>query len=145
MANSIVVSNISSHSSRLIKLPNPSTYATGTKITITKHGHTEASKLIIGCENNITIGTSTVLSLTIEDNSSLVVTKDVSGVWVAVSVTNLTAYTNTKKMKIQVNGLETDYVPVSSKELDYVMFTFAEVNGEGSAYVEIDKISGGCL
>jgi len=140
--NSIVVSNIPADSARLIKIPNPTPYAVGTKFTITKYG---GSRLVVGCENNITIDTTTTNKVNIPDTSSVVITKSNSGVWVGVIVSNLTTYMNTKKMKLQINGFETDYVPVSTIELDNIMFSFAEVGGETAAYIEIDTLTGGCL
>lgn len=58
---------------------------------------------------------------------------------------NFTAYRTSKNIKLNVNGLETEYVRASNVNLDYIMMNLMEVNSELDSYIEIGNVKGGCL
>jgi len=149
-SKSIIVSNIPSYSKRVVVIPDSELYSTDDDFIITKHGHAEGSELVIVCEGLMTMhgsssGTVSVNTLTLKGNSSYAMYRTSDNGWYAVPVDNTTAYIQTKKMKLASNGVETEYVPVSSKELDYLMIACSEVNDELNSFIEIGDISGGCL
>lgn len=147
---SIIVSNIPPYSKRVLVLPSSELYEDGDDFLITKHGHEEGSELLIVCEGLMTTkrnpsGTMSVSMLSLVGNSTYAMYRSDDHGWYAVNVDNTTAYIQTKKMKVAIGGIETDYVYASSKELDYILLASSEVNDELDSFIEIGDVSGGCL
>lgn len=137
----VVVYDIPANSKRIVCIRDIAGEAfEGKTILITKKGNNENSELIVVSTENGFFEHEDYYVL--RDESTLMVYGG-DGLITRVS-DNFTSYRSSKKMKLQVNGLETEYVPASNDEIDYLMINLAEVNAEFSN-VEIGSIKGGCL
>lgn len=139
---SVVMYDIPAHSSRVVSIPNVEDYPEGTKFFITKKGNAQNSELIIASSQQFY--STGVWTYTLREESTAMIYKWSDG-WSIQILDNFIAYRVNKKMKLRVNGVETDYVPVSNCDLDYIMMNLSEVNSEFDSYVELGPIRGGCL
>jgi hypothetical protein len=139
---SVVVYDIPAHSGIVVNIPSIEDYPEGTTLFITKKGNAQDSKLIISSPQQFSSMGVWTYTLTKESTAMLYKGSDS---WSIHILDNFIAYRVVKKMKLRVNNLETEYVPVSNVDLDYIMLTLSEVNSEFNSYVELGPIRGGCL
>lgn len=139
---SVVVHDIPAHTAIAVNLPHVDDYPEGTTIFITKKGNAQGSELVIASSQQFF--SRGAWTYTLKEEATAMAYKWSDG-WSLHILDNFIAYRVNKKMKLRVNGLETEYVPVSNRDLDYIMMNLSEVNSEFDSYIEIGPIRGGCL
>lgn len=142
---SVLVYDIPAHTSVGVNIPQIPELEEGQEdiiFFITKKGNAPNSELVISSDQMFS--GKGVWTYTLKEESTVMLQKwgDGFSIW---PLDNFTAYRVNKKMKLRVNGLETEYVPVSNRDLDYIMMNLSEVNSEYDSYVELGPIRGGCL
>lgn len=134
---SIIVRNIPAYSTRVVIIPDSSQVSEDLSFSVTNLGNAFDSSIILQHSysgTNIIPGNKTAVISNSSDNG-----------WTYSIVDNVTAYTINKKIKISINGYETEYSLISMKELDYLSIMLAEVNNELDSSVTLGNITGGCF
>lgn len=146
---STIVCDIPAYEKRVLLLPDQSLYDEDIEFYITKKGNNEGSELIVaqvdGYIQRLDIGNTFLPYTSLTEEATFKVFIAADGPWAMVKVDNMQVYRNSKKMKLIVNGFETEYEDASSRELDYISMRVCEVNSDSQSNVKIGTIRGGCL
>lgn len=135
----IIVYDIPAHTQVLVYVDADS-LSEGANLFITKKGNAPGSELLISTSWGL-FEMDDTYAMTDEGTVSLYVGDGM----ILTKMDNFVAYRSTKKMKLRVNGLETEYVQASNVDVDYLMMNLMEVNSESDSSIEISDIKGGCL
>lgn len=136
-----IISGIPQNGKYVVKIPAASSYADNAKIYITKKGNLPNSELIIASVSSIIESDLDSYHIKKVYTESTIILHNISGQWHLSQVDNFKVFNSTKKIKMKINSLETEFLECSSNEIDYLMFHVAEVNSEFDSNIEIGNIN----